>query len=1746
MKSVDELSLMVLDYIESPDKFVYPFVIKEKNGKERTIITYNKYGSYGGQLRKTHEQITEAFKKNFYQRNLNSYAYHKNVRCFDALQNHLKSNYFIKIDIHHFFESITLVRFFKEYGEFFNDYWKTAITGLFYKESLSIGFVSSPVISDFFMKKFDNAVERYLDKYPKLHYSRYSDDMLLSSEEDSDESLEELFTFIVDELNKYGLEINDKKTRRMKLDYQKHNSISYLGLNISKQDEINNKITISKRYILFILYLINKQKGYKDHCYPLENEIKSRVAYLAYNSPISYRRFQTKHMRIYGEPFMFVPKELDKRMMSQVMDEIPNFEEYAQNFKINIHKKVDGKDKSGFGIKDAIELEKYLGKDQETVEIPYFIDSIGEDCFNGHNEIKKVVLNDKLKVINKNAFAFCGNLKEINLPEALRFVGDSAFKYCSNLKEITIPSKVKKIGPNAFYGAGLTRVNLSEGVEVIDHHAFYNTNLTHIDFPVSLKEIGQNAFDSCSNLLSTNIKDSMVERIGGLAFSSCVRLKEFTAPTSLTTIDGGAFQYCRLLSKVKISSSVLEIHRSAFSGCSSLTSIEVDKDNKVYLHRDDNQSLIERWTNKLIITLKPTIDDDVEIIGEGVFTSSLVESIVVPEGVTSIGDNAFSYMHLLKEVSLPSTLKEIGNNAFAGCISLKEITIPEGVEAIPNSAFRGCTNLEVVHMSDNVKSIGNNAFEEDKLLKIYLPKEITRIGERAFKNCVNNKELYIPAKVKSIKKNAFLGLSKVLESIKVDPLNTTYSSGEDSNVIAITKTATILLGCKNSKIDKGMRNINKYAFSYCEGLTNISFPDTLKTIGANAFRNCINLSKVDLNLVTHIEDQAFFKTSSLKEIELPNSIIKIGTYAFAGSGLTSIKIPESVVEIAYGAFANNHSLENIYLPVNNNFTILIFVGCDHIKHIEVNKDNLVIESMSVRSGILSKGDNALLLGDSNTIIGDNVTRIANGAFIGNKYLESIVVPELVKTIGSEAFKDCTSLKRVEIKGNIKSLPYAIFKGCTSLEEVILPDTIETIELQAFDRCYNLKSITLPYNLVEIREQAFRYAGLESILLPRFLTRINSSAFKGTKIKSVFLPDSVQYLGSHSFMDCKELKEVTLPDGIKDIGDMVFANDVKLEKIIIPDSVEKLGSKCFFGCINLKEVKLSNNIENISNSTFEGCESLTKINLPSKLKWIMDSAFMGCINLTIKSFPSELSIISSLAFAGDKKLGSITIPSSVTKLSPTAFLDTDLEHIKVQSGNKIFYDDKKDTIFFNNNVGERCILFGCKNSIIPDNVVGISESAFALVNGLKLKKLPDSLRKISNYAFYKCNCLDEIVCPERLKTIGSFAFTNCDNVKKIKLSDNLTSVGNGAFSGISIDKLHVPASVESISLNGLTFKEISVDKNNKVYSDFNSNVFAFINGKVLFTGDNASLSEGMTEINPGCYNNQHFDKLVLPESLIALDGFSNCGNIKEVHINKNLKQFRLGADTHIEKVYVDKDNPYMYTNNEHTMLIDRSAFRTLRYAENGNIVNGVTEVTYQALSRREVKSLFIPKTVTSVDFITYIYKNSLEEIVVDKDNPYFESVNNAIIEKSTNALVFVPNNSPIPEKVERIKKYSLASKRKEVHIPKNVSYIEKEAFILLKEVESYSVDKDNPIFDSRDNCNAIIASESNLVIAVCKNTKLPDGVIYIDKSNNVKEEQPYVGVGSGSFDVIRAFDVNEDGSLKDDKAFVSMSEVDFPF
>lgn len=1723
---------IISDYISNPDRYVYPFTIKEKNGKERTIITYNKFGNYGLRLRSAHESITKSFEINFAERNNNSFAYHKNVRCYDALQSHLKSNIFIKLDIHHFFESISEDLFFSIYGEYFNKDWERAIRGLFYKGSLSIGFVSSPLISDFFMKKFDKDIEEYLLNHPELHYSRYSDDILLSSELDDDKSLNDLFAFVKKELAIFKLEINDKKTRRITLDYDKHNSISYLGLNISKLDYLNNKITISKRYILFLLFLIEKQKGYTDHCYPLENEIKSRIAYLAYNSPISYQRFQKKHINKYGEPYSFTPKELDKRSASNVVNEIPNFEKYSQLFKINIHKKVKGQSKDGFIINDAIEIEEYIGKFNQVVEIPYFVDSIGDGAFSRYEPfVEKIVINEKLKSIGKNAFTGLVNLKEINLPKALRYIGRSAFERCSLLEKIIIPDNVKRIESSVFSGCrSLEEVILSNNLKAIMSHAFEGTNIRKIVFPDSLKEIQDRAFADCHYLNDIYLATSKLEVIDSYAFSNCSLLREVILPNTLLTLGRNAFQCCTSLRKVYISSSVLEIGLLPFYNCPILTSIEVDKDNKIYVHRDDNTSIIDNNGN-LLFTIKETIDDDVKSIDYGVFSESFIKNITIPEGVKSIAENAFNDCKWLKTISLPQSLESIGPSAFSGCISLKEIVLPEKITAIPNKLFNNCSRLAKVSMSSEVTVIKDYAFSNCINLVMDLPKKLEVIGKYAFENCLSFKNLYIPSRVKKIKRDAFKGLNRILETIKVDPLNTTFSSGINSNTIFNVKKGVLLMGCKNPIIDVGIRTISKYAFAYCDNLKEIALPNTVQKICDSAFKGCKALEKVDLNTVNTIEKHAFDRCSNLKEIVFPNSLTSIGDSAFNYTALKKVILPESLTSFGKLTFANCLHLEEIFVPATfgtKNLDDDIFKNCFNIKHIRVsqNSQEFVIDP-SVDGLLTLKG--RLLLASSNTVITPFVRAISAKAFSNNIALEKIVIPDTVSIIEQGAFANCVNLKEVKMLSDIETIPMSLFDGCINLKKVNIPSGVSAIAPHAFKKCYKLKKITLPQSIKNIGRYAFANSAIENIKLPNMLESIGNGAFANCKeLKHIVLPNSLKLIGDSAFINtaieeialpplidtllsscfkkCENLKNITL-NNIKYISTSVFEDCTSLEEIDLNNVID-VSDSAFSGCSKLRTVKYPHNATSIPCSCFKDCVSLETINFPNKLENIHAYAFENCQKLIIPPFPESLKSIDSFAFANNKNIKEIYLPKRINVFYNSAFYNCDIKHIKVDKNNKVLFDEDKDIITYFDKGKAKHLLLGCKNSIIPDDVEIIDTSAFVNVGKIKNFRLPSKLRIIGAYAFANDDLkVKELIFPDSLESIVGAPFENCQGIETIRFNESLKKFG--VFNYSACKRIYFPASFASTNATFNDEAIIEVSPLSKARVLQNGKVLVDASGNVIFTNKNADLPKDneCLSINWNCYSNRQFDKVIIPEGTLYLSGFNNC-SINELVLPKSLKEIHsFAANSIIKKITVNKDNPYFITEKAGKVLLNTSK-RKLYYSCNGFIPEGVTDMANDAINHDGIDEITIPSTMIStvISLDPHLYK----EVNVNKDNPCLYSLDSAIINPFSDTLYYINNGKDIPNVVKRIASGAFAKPGKaydKIYIPKSVKYIGRYAFDVNKPPMDIEVSKDNPVFDSRDNCHSLIISENNVMIMNSLKTTIPDGVICFTglRINKEKEE-----------------------------------------
>ncbi len=1752
MGNINRLSRLLADYILNPDKYVYPFVIKEKNKKERTIITYNKFGDYGASLRRVHEQIAEEFKNNFSQRSLFSFAYHKGVRCYDALQSHLKSNCFIKLDIHHFFESIAEESFFAQYGEYFNDDWKNAIKGLFYKGALSIGFVTSPMLSDFYMKKFDLAISEYLAKHPLLHYSRYSDDILLSSEYEDDKELNKFYEFIKEQLAIYKLEINDKKTRKVKLDFKSHNSISYLGLNLSKENEVNNKITISKRYILFLLFLIAKQKSYEDHCYPLDNEIKSRVAYLAYNSEVSYKRFQKKYMNIYGEPYRFNPKELDKRSISRVSEEIPDFEQYSSQFEINIHKKVICPD--GFIINDAIEIVKYLGK-EESVEIPYFVDSIGQDAFAFNSNVKEVIFNDKLKVIGKKAFYGTG-ISKIKLPTYLRYIGEAAFAY-TNIDYVELPPYIKSINSLTFkYCYYLDEVRFPEELEIIGDSAFEGCQLKEVTFPESVKEIGASAFTNNEKLAKTNLATSRVERIGSKAFAGCIRLKEAVLPDTVLKVERNAFSNCASLTKAVVSSSVLELADDAFTDCPRLEEIEISKDNKVYKNVKDNKSIID-YNDVLFYTLKDIVDKGVKQILSYPFKNKMLKSIDIPEGVETIGNNCFASCKWLQKINLPSSLTRLGDGAFSNCVSLREITLPEGITEIPNSLFVGCTNLKKVNVLGKITKIGNHAFENCSNLVFEIPGSVTKIGQYAFAHCTSFEDLYIPEKVKQIGKDAFLGLPKVLKSIKVAPLNMVYSSEDDCNALILVKKARLILGCENSAIPQGVRTIYKYAFAYCDSLKKVALPETVREVKEGAFIGCTSFKEVDLGIVNFIEKHAFKNCVSLSEAKLPTSLITLGEEAFANTAIKKVIFPESLLKMDSAVFKDCDNVEELYIP--STFKIkanILTSSCfSHLKKIEVAKDNSVYDSREGCSALIDSESNQMLLASANTIIPNSVEFISRSAFSGNELLEEIIIPHGVNfEVG--AFARCTSLKKVIINSEMNSIPSSAFVGCSSLEEIELPAYLEYIEMFAFANCTSLKKISLPNTLKGISNCAFEgcsalekielpenveklgqnvfafTTNLKIVTLPKNIKEIPYNAFANSGLQKVDVPESVEKIAVEAFLNCKDLEIVGIPNGVKSIGSSAFKN-CAIRDIGLPESIEVIGASAFENCTNLHSVVSYARIDTVPNACFKNCTSLERISLPPELEKIADEAFYGCEFLRVPAFNEGLKYIGRAAFFNNKVINYVYLPSSLEQLSNGAFAGCDIENINVDKNNSVFSDEDSDIVTYLDPDGHKVLLLGCKNSRIPQGVEQIAKYAFFQVEKLKEINFPGSLAIISDSAFEGCTGLSELSFPHSLKYICESAFADCVNVKEITLNSGLEKILVNAFRGISVAKLSIPASVNEVAgLYEFTAKEIEVENGSKYFKSEYGYLMSLENKGILYTTNKALLPSEHTSIARGCYNARYFEKVVLKDSMLSLGDCFAYSTIDELYIGKNLfyisPEFAYNAK--INKIFVDEDNLFFKTNKENTALFDIHGRELVYLADDANIPEGVTSIKASALTRDNIEHLFIPASLTDLSQLGMMEKENLVDVKISKDHPLYVEKDGIIFNPVNDALMFGLDASKIPNFVKRLAFPGFYNNQgvKEVFIPKNVTYIESRVFEMCFNIEKIEVEKGNPVFDSRDNCNAIIGTRSNKVALSCKNTKLPPDVVDNFDHNATLRYCPYFmnptpGVRNtqtsfGSFDV----------------------------
>ena len=304
----------------------------------------------------------------------------------------------------------------------------------------------------------------------------------------------------------------------------------------------------------------------------------------------------------------------------------------------------------------------------------------------------------------------------------------------------------------------------------------------------------------------------------------------------------------------------------------------------------------------------------------------LDEHIVIPDGVTEIGHDAFRRCYTVTSVTIPESVSIIGESAFEFCTNLASITIPDSVTEIKSRAFYECTGLTSVVILGSVTQIDDDTFEDcTGLLSVTLPDSITRIGTSAFNHCKNLASITIPNSVAEIAHGAFRDCTS-LTSVTIPDSVTTMKDNAFADCSSLTSVRisnslteisySTFANCKSLKsvvIPQSVTKIENRVFENCTGLTSIDIPDTVREIGRWAFRGCEGLA--DSGGFVIVRGVLYSYHGKSGEAVIPDSVTMIGRNAFEGcTGLTSVIIPNSVTIIEDSAFRGCTGLTSVTIP----------------------------------------------------------------------------------------------------------------------------------------------------------------------------------------------------------------------------------------------------------------------------------------------------------------------------------------------------------------------------------------------------------------------------------------------------------------------------------------------------------------------------------------------------------------------------------------------------------------------------------------------------------------------------------------------------------------------------------------------------------------------------------------------------------------------------------------------------------------
>jgi len=774
-----------------------------------------------------------------------------------------------------------------------------------------------------------------------------------------------------------------------------------------------------------------------------------------------------------------------------------------------------------------------------------------------------------------------------------------------------------------------------------------------------------------------------------------------------------------------------------------------------------NGTILEAYTGKQI--KKVEVPEGITTIGANAFKAATsIEKIILPSTLTTIENNAFKGCRKLADIELPESLLYIGEYAFHRCHSLKSIRIPEAVTELSRFAFLYCDNLETVEIL-GVPKLMLHAFENnDSLTCLKISSKLEDKFNKAsplgvicqsFTGCIRLSKIYIDEREYILDNIIDVLHSGPLCPLPPAPPNPTQYPPIIRAIILnafgiLRLTGTTLdsfsYNMKHVSLPNGITTIGKSCFYNMKGIISIKLPPSVKKIDSRAFRNCNNLVTIQFtNDDVEINEDAFRNCTTLTKVILADGV----TYDL--TGMSYFQATHPLVKI-------------IHKQIHGDFFIS---GTILIKY--YGKE----EKVFVPEGITIIGAKAFAEIDPirHIVLPESVEEIHDSAFTGCKALQSINIPESVHRLGRHAFEGCGKLLRIILPNLITTIEKNTFSGCRSLIEIEWGASLSKIDDHAFNGCTALSYINIGEKLTYIGGFTFfKCKGLQELNLPKTLSYIGEGAFSETGIKSAVVECETGDFSS-IFSGCNRLTNITFREGVRTIGKWFALKCGKLTTVEIPNSMQLIGFNAF------------------KNTSFWD-------NLPSGIynNIIETQAFNGCTYKAASFDDTQLDKNSPLIFnnaliSGKHCSGMVVIPYGVITISPYAFCgNEEITTIKFPKtlksiGCKAFWKCKNlDFVWFNSQllyVGVGA--FGnCKSlKQIAFDVLEIKERAFSGCCSLE-KVLLSNVAEIEKGTFELCAMLEEFYSPDT-KIIRDKAFFGCESLKTFNF-DNVSYVGKNAF------------------------------------------------------------------------------------------------------------------------------------------------------------------------------------------------------------------------------------------------------------------------------------------------------------------------------------------------------------------------------